>query len=161
MPSVYSLRRSLCPVKSRGSLIVPLLLGTAVLVTCGCSSQSPNVKGSVRLDGKPLADATLGFYKKGQKVATNFAETDAEGNFKVKPDKAKRTLAPGTYNVSIQKFEQKDSKPLSPAERDTLILAGKMHNTLPKRYDSPTATPLTAEIKPGDNVLPPFELQSK
>jgi hypothetical protein len=160
MPSEYSLPRSLSLVQNwRGPLV--LLLGVAISVAGGCSSRSPNVKGSVRLDGKPLTDAILGFYSKGQKIATNFAVTDAEGNFEVKPDKAKRTLAPGTYNVSIQKFVPKDGKPLPEEDRDVLILTGKLHNTLPERYGSLTATKLTAEIKPGDNVLPTFELQSK
>jgi hypothetical protein len=133
------------------------------LVVCGCSSANPGgkVTGSVRLDGKALPDAELTFFLKGEAAATNVAVTDAEGNFQVKPDKAKRTLPPGNYTVTVHKYAQKDGKSPPPEERNLLRASGALHNVLPERYNSPTKSQLNAEVKPGDNALPPFELTTK
>jgi hypothetical protein len=119
------------------------------------------VTGSVLLDGKPVPDAVVNFYPKSPGGGTNFALTDAEGHFEVKPDKARRTLSPGSYNVLIRKYAPRDSKHASPESREFILGIGNVRNTLPERYSSEKAPLLTAEIKPGDNVLPPFELTTK
>jgi hypothetical protein len=138
-----------------------LVLLVGGLVACSCSDRGGGkVTGSVHLDGQPLADAYVGFVPKDQTAAANFGVTDAEGNFEVKRDKAKRTLSPGGYAVVVRKFVQKDGKLPPPAERDMLVASGTLKNVLPDRYASPKTSPLTAEIKPGDNALPPFELKS-
>jgi hypothetical protein len=138
-----------------------LLLLAGGLAACGCSSENRGGKitGSVLLEGKPLPDAVVGFVPNDQKEPTNFAVTDAEGHFEVKRDKAKRTLPPGTYAVVVRQYVKKDGKPLPPEERDMLIASGNLRNTLPERYSSPKTSGLTADVKPGDNALPPFELK--
>jgi hypothetical protein len=161
---VYSLLKQWGPVKNGVARITNLILVVSGLVACGCSSadRGGKVTGSVQLDVKPLADAHLSFIKKGEAAATNVAVTDAEGNFQVKPDKAKRTLPPGTYTVLVRKYVQKDGKPPPPAEDQLMLIAsGQLHNILPERYSSPKSSPLTVEIKPGDNALPPLELKSR
>jgi hypothetical protein len=144
---------------ARIAFLVLMTLGG--LGACGCSSadRGGKVSGSVRLDGQPLADAEVSFVPKGQGAATNRAVTDAQGSFQVKPDKARRTLPPGTYNVFIRKYAQKDGKSPSPEERNLLLVSGKLRNIVPERYSSIASPQLTAEIKPGDNALAPFELK--
>ncbi len=138
---------------------VVLLIGG--LLVCGCSPRGgPKVTGTVLLDGAPVADAVVSFYPKSPGGITNFALTDAEGHFEIKPDKARRTLSPGSYNVLIRKYAPKDTKHTSPDSREFVLGIGNVRNTLPERYSSEKAPLLTAEIKPTDTDLPPFELKS-
>jgi hypothetical protein len=158
----HSLLRQGGPVKDGITRVAKVILLINGLLVCGCSSRGgPRVTGSVLLDGAPVADAVVNFYPKSPGGDTNFALTDAEGHFEVKPDKARRTLSPGSYNVLIRKYAPKDTKRSSPETREYVLGIGNVRNTLPERYGSEKAPLLTAEIKPGDNVLPPFDLKSK
>jgi hypothetical protein len=163
MKSPYSPLAQGGPVKKEATRVVKLVLLIGGLLVCGCSTgRGPKVTGSVRLDGEPLPDAVVSFVPKSPGGDTNFALTDAEGHFEVKPDKAKRTLSPGSYTVLIRKYAQKDGKPIPPENRPLVILGSPtVRNILPERYSSEKSPVLTAEIKPGDNALPPFELKSR
>jgi hypothetical protein len=156
------------PARREFARLARCVLLVSGLVAWGCSpNRGGKVAGSVRLDGKPLADAQLSFVPKGEGAdvqvgaVVNSAVTDAEGNFEVQRDRAKRTLPPGTYTVLVWKYVQKDGKPPPPEDRDLLIASGMLRNILPERYGSPAASQLTVEVKPGDNALPPLELKSK
>jgi hypothetical protein len=162
MMSPHSPLRQGGPVKAGVIRVAKLALLFGGFVVCSCSpSRGPKVTGSVHLDGAPVPDAVVNFYPKSPGGDKNYAVTDAEGHFEVKPDKARRTLSPGSYNVLVRKYAPKDSKRSSPENRDFILGVGNVRNTLPERYNSEKIPLLTAEIKPGDNALPPFELKSK
>jgi hypothetical protein len=130
----------------------------------GCSSgtNGDKVTGSVLLDGKPLAQARVSFMDQSLGASVNTAVTDESGKFEVKTDKAGRTLVPGTYGVFIHKYARTDGKAPDPEEdTEQLIIAGTMRNVVPVRYSTLGQYVLSAEIKPGDNTLPPFELTSR
>jgi len=135
------------------------------MVIAGCGSGSAGkITGSVTLDGKPLTKATLSFAPADKNTkGNNVAETDEEGNFEVKPfPKTGVTLTPGKYNVFITKLVDQDGN--VPPPPDDPAAPGRLKglkNFVPRKY-GPEASPLLkAEIKPGDNQLPVFELKSK
>src|SRR5262249_27117599 len=110
------------PVKAGVVRVAKLVLLLGGFLGCGCSpSRGPKVTGTVLLDGTPLADAVVNFYPKSPGGDKNFAVTDTEGHFEVKPDKARRTLSPGSYNVLIRKYAPKDSKRSSPDNREFIL----------------------------------------
>jgi len=141
-----------------------------VLVTIlGCSkggdSNVPKITGSVSLDGQPLADARLSFVPEvaDGKREPGGTTTDASGKFEIKPDpRSGQTLKPGRYKVFISKVVKKDGTVAAPEEMGQLEAQGGVKNLVPPKYNNPDFPPqLKAEIKPGDNALPPFELKSK
>jgi hypothetical protein len=120
------------------------------------------------MNGQPLADAQVAFHLKDANAAANQATTDAEGNFVVQPDAAKRTLPPGSYVVYITKYVRKDGKVPPEEDRDMEIASGTLRNVVPPRYgppgpeaDTTIAPALTVEVPKGDTNLPPFELKSR
>jgi hypothetical protein len=134
---------------------------------CGCGSRAPYIKGTVTLDGTPLADADVQFIKEGsgnQEAAS--CTTGPDGSFEVRPRSRRGlTLQPGKYNVFIAKMVDKKGNvpPPDDPSRDPgqMAAAGQLHNALPSRYNDPAFPQLHAEIKSGNNVLPPFELKGK
>lgn len=85
------------------------------------------VSGTVRLDGKPLAGATVVFHSESDKELRPSAVTDAEGNFKLTTSNKDGAPA-GKYRVTIS-FE-KDGK-----------------NLIPQRYADLKTSALTVEVQ--------------
>jgi hypothetical protein len=79
-------------------------LSIAVIVGCGRPTQVP-VEGTVTLDGKPLANATVGLELIGGEKELRFfsAETDAAGKYSIQSFESGRAGAiPGEYSVMIR-----------------------------------------------------------
>jgi hypothetical protein len=134
---------------------------------CGCGSRPPVIKGTVTLDGSPLVGADVQFVKDGSgNQETASCTTGPDGSFEVRPrSRGGMTLTPGKYIVLITKLVDKKGNvpPPDDPSRDPgqMAAAGQLHNALPSRYSDPAFPQLHAEIKPGSNVLPPFELKGK
>lgn len=149
---------------------IPARLVPGVLLVClaGCSSgaldSAGKVTGSVTLDGKAVAGAMINFVPADSKLRSNTAVTDDNGAFEVKPHPTtKVTLQVGQYNVFIKKMVDRSGKMPGPEEATQLEAAGQLKNAIPAWYGPMDEMPpqLKADIKKGDNALPPFQLVSK
>ena len=122
----------------------------------GCSEtrkgDKAEVFGMVTLDGKPVDNAQIRFMPKSNTdLGTAFTRTNAQGEFIIKTDANDNNwLKPGTYKVLISKIAPIEVKAMGAPEV----------NLLPPQYSSQDKTPLSAELKNGENKLPPFELVS-
>jgi hypothetical protein len=136
-------------------LRLTLFIGFACLLL-GCSEtrkgDKAEVFGMVTLDGTPVADAQIRFMPKSNTdLGTAFSRTNAQGEFIIKPDANNNNwLKPGTYKVLISKIAPIEVKAMGAPEV----------NLLPSKYNLQDKTPLSAELKNGENKLPPFELVS-
>ena len=97
--------------------------------------------GTVTLDGKPLARATVRFYRKGL-VEGSFAlstegYTDADGKFEASTYKGFDGIPEGEFRVAVIQTGDFDDGEL------------KRKNTLPEKYATAATTPLRVVIKPG------------
>jgi arylsulfatase A-like enzyme len=107
--------------------------------------QTVPVDGTVMLDGKPVAGATVTFTPRGAgKMAVS--KTDAGGEFTMATPRWGEGVAPGEYGVSIT-MEQ--------AGRD-----GRAKWLLPEKYSSPQTSGFTVEVSPGARNEFSFELLS-
>jgi hypothetical protein len=132
-----------------------------VLTGCG-DGGGPTVRGTVNLDGRPLADAQVHFLSEGSKTEEAVCKTAADGSFQVQPrSRGGMTVPPGKYLVLITKLVDKKGAVPSDEDFGQLEAAGQLRNAIPRRYNDRDFPQLTAEIKPGTNALPPFELKSK
>ena len=136
-------------------LRLTLFIGFACLLL-GCSEtrkgDKAEVFGMVTLDGTPVADAQIRFMPKSNTdLGTAFSRTNAQGEFIIKPDANDNNwLKPGTYKVLISKIAPIEVKAMGAPEV----------NLLPSQYNLQDKTPLSAELKKGENKLPSFELVS-
>ena len=140
-----------------------LLAVAAGCLGCGGDPNRATVEGTVLLDGKPLHHASLQFWPKADpELGVYRGRTDAAGKYELL-GRDDRYAKPGTYFVLIGKDVKKDGKVPDPAVDDMALLSqpGMLKNVLPKKYFDRTTPPFTVEVKPGHNVLPPFELASK
>jgi len=139
-------------------LFMALTILAAVELT-GCSRGGGTVEGEVKLDGKPLAGADIVFEGDATSKLGGFTgKTDENGKFLIRPQSP---IQEGKYRVLISKYVDKKGKPLDPEEFDQLKAAGKLKNLVPGKYNHPTESQLIADLKPGQNVLQPFNLKSQ
>ena len=97
--------------------------------------------GTVTLDGKPLAKATVRFYRKGlvegSFVFSTEGYTDASGKFEASTYKGFDGIPEGEYHVAVIHTGDFDDGEL------------QRKNTLPAKYATAATTPLRVVIKPG------------
>jgi len=127
----------------RGQATAVACLTLLVLSGCGQSDRPPlgTVHGTVTLDGKPLAGASLVF-EPVERGRASTAVTDADGRYEliyIRQDKGAKV---GAHRVRITAANPDSAK----AE------------LLPLRYNAQSV--LKAEVKPGDNCID-FPLTSK
>lgn len=147
-------------------LTIPLLIGCGGESTSGQVDVYP-VSGTVKMFGKPLAGATVSFAPQGDQP-TAYATTDAEGNFQLTTYEFGDGAAEGQYKVVISKPTAAPTESGSggcPDGHDDEVIeshadgAGSTSNVVPAQYTTSSDTPLSAEVKPGDENNFPFEIK--
>jgi hypothetical protein len=135
----------------------------ALLLLAGCNSTDPSlvpVSGTVTLDGRPLANATVTFIPKdGTPGFGGVGKTDAAGKYKLKGSRDDANgIPPGEYRVVISKRLMPDGSEV-PAEDHTPPMNSPARESVPPAFSSMAATTLGAGVKPGG---PPadFDLKS-
>ena len=122
-----------------------------VVLLAGCGGSISSVSGTVTLDGKPLADATVQFVPDGVgRDATG--QTDKNGYFSMSTLKPGDGVVAGNYKVVI-------SRPLGEVDKTVHATSGDAMNVpakapvkkdagpaFPKKYTQPGLTPLTQEV---------------
>ncbi len=137
---------------------------TLIGSTLACDSKPPSgpipvhpVSGRVVYQGKPVAGALVVFHRDGGESQTSTpvptGKTGAEGRFQLHTYVGDDGAPTGAYKVTVvvagaserRDFLAKNSAPAS-------------NITLPAKYANLTQSGLTATVKAGDNVIPPYEL---
>ena len=128
------------------------VLGLAPIVLCllaaGCGSGDDlaRVKGTVTLNGEPLANATVDFRPVAPEGSPSAGETDEEGRYELMYSFEKRGAAPGEYVVSIRTAGTYFDEQGNELEREELV---------PPKYN--TQSELKRTVEPGGNTFD-FEL---
>ena len=140
-----------------------VLSGLAViLIFTGCSPSSGlsglyPCEGTVTHNGSPVAGASVTFYPDGGGGDARVAggETDANGIFRVTTLKPQDGLYPGTYKVTIIKYEEYGPPPKITINEDgEEISSGRqLRNALPAKYEKQDKTELTATIEKKSNKV--------
>lgn len=139
------------------------VLAALALLAAGCGSDRPElarVKGTVTLDGKPLSKGTITFEAVGKRPATGTIENGQITE--VTTYDAGDGVPVGSHKIAISATEAPASAVVAnPGEAKAPradYMTGK--SLIPTRYNDPTASGLTAEIKSGENTVE-FKLTSK
>jgi len=128
-----------------------LILGFAwppLLTGCGGSrSDLGPVRGNIKLDGQPLADALVEFIPQGERGVVSLGRTDTGGNYEMMATRTARGASRGLNKVRITTY-------------DILDLGGKqkvVRERVPTKYNS--ATELTVTVESRSNLFN-FDLNS-
>ena len=148
-----------------------LMAGTAFLLVTGCGPSGPAtypVTGTITMDGKPIADATIAFVpmggeSDGRKTASG--RTDAQGMYALTTFAKDDGALAGEYGIKVEKYEggnegdQVASDPndasqnldnyenaYKPDVGDPRGSAPRPKNVLPKKYSDVVTSGLTYKV---------------
>lgn len=130
-----------------------LLLLSVVLTGCSRNDgfELVPVQGTVKLDGEPLADASVTFQP--ELGRPSLGRTDRNGNYDLQYTPEKRGALPGPNKVIISTYVEPDND-----SDDPQIQAGKAER-VPLQYNR--RTQLEVVVEAGKSEPYDFDLQSK
>lgn len=125
-----------------------LVTGTLAIVCSGCSSGKASATGKVSLNGEPVKNGTITFYDKDG-VGTS-SVLDADGGYRIEG------LPPGTLKVTLSRPPAGSTAPAKAVDRGVRSGTepkGPERLPAPDKYESPTTSGVTVQLKPGSNEL--------
>jgi hypothetical protein len=145
-------------MKPSGSAWISLLALALGCLGCGSGERLHPVSGKVTYKGKPLSGALVTLHPKDNndpRVERPNGFTQEDGTFTVVTGQ-KQGAAAGQYVVTVicSRTIQPEGKGkiINTGGEDSIDLLGGM-------YANPNTSKITVEVKPGNNTLPPIELQ--
>jgi hypothetical protein len=136
-----------------------------LIVAGGCDRGGGTipVQGAVKLDGRPLANASVGFIAQNKGGRDAFGFTNVDGVFQLSTSKINDGALPGKYKVVVQPVAPADSG--APAKTVVEAMAAAARKpprpavALPPRYCDPAQTVLVQDVPASGDVV--FELRSQ
>ena len=135
-----------------------ILAAGAAAVLAGCGGESGPVchpvRGQVRWNGQPLAEALVVFHPPvgGPAISKPFAQTDSQGKFSLTTLQSGDGAPAGEYAITVELRELRQVG--EEAVRDG-------RNLLPARFASPQESGLHHVVVVGENVVPPLEIPTR
>ena len=130
--------------------VVPLrLAAVAALILCvGCGGPPQAVvRGTVTLDGKPLAAGLVVFEADGRSYA---GEIGPDGRYELR-HRGKAAVAPGTYGVAV--LPPQPELVADPKTTDLRAVNPVDPALYPERYRSPATSGITQTVAAGESTV--------
>lgn len=147
----------------------PLFLLCAIVPIAGCSAQGNSqristvpVSGTVSLDGKPIAGATISFISTDSSRHSFMGATDSQGKYSLS-EGANIGAQAGDYKVVIEYYTMPDGAPVEitpETDLEMLKKQGEVKLALPPVFSDPEQTELQAHVDTGKENVIDFELKS-
>jgi hypothetical protein len=129
-----------------------LAWGIICLVTIGCGGPKQDlpevvpVSGTVTLDGKPLANATVTFIPVGTtRGGTCLGVTDDSGRYEMSAGNGRKGTPVGEFRITCTKWVMPDGSDY-PKDSQVSPLETNARELLPERYTNEYATELKATV---------------
>jgi hypothetical protein len=141
------------------------LVGLIALAGCDRETTTNPVRGTVTLDGRPLARATVQFLARDPGGRDALGTTDADGVFHLSTFKPRDGAFAGKYKVVVRSVPQADPAVVATNVQEAMRAARRRQKpisplvTIAPRYSHPGKTILEQEVPPSGEVV--FALQSK
>jgi len=133
-------------------LAVLTCLGAFAIAGCARKAPLAQVEGTVRLDGRPLADVLVCFLPDPDKQTSgprSVAVTDENGHYGLRCDDQREGAVLGWHRVLLEDMTlySVSRQDRAGGSRPALV------SRLPPRYTTATQTPLYFEVKPGTQTI--------
>lgn len=134
-----------------------LMAAMACLAACnGCGPTRPataTVKGNVTYHGKPVVEGTVTFYPEHGRPATG--SLAADGSYRLTTFAEGDGAMLGRHRVTIEARRITVSTVPGGTDGESVGAYGppKVEWLVPEKYSSRNATPLTAEVQAGGNII--------
>jgi len=134
---------------------------------CGNPAGLVPVSGKVLYHGEPAAGAVVYFHREGQAgdahLPIPFGIVEDDGSFSLDSDNLGYGALPGTYSVFVEWGDGSGdgTVPVKTKGKVKLVKRSRVRSGADRvkgRYFDISKPLLHAEVKPGSNQLPPFEL---
>jgi hypothetical protein len=131
----------------------------ALVAVIGCSGKGSGtfatVSGKVTQDGGPADGVKVTFHSttevEGKSAGSYSATTDSSGKYLIATVGKDPGIPPGLYRVTITKLDPRTAT-LSPEMDQAQLEAGGIAiNMMPKEYENPRTTKLSATLQAGKN----------
>jgi hypothetical protein len=140
----------------------------ALVALIGCSGGKGSgtfatVSGKVTQDGGPADGVKVTFHSttevEGKGAGSFSATTDSSGKYLIATVGKDPGIPPGLYRVTITKIDPR-GVPLGPEmDQAQLEAAGTAINMMPKEYENPRTTKLSATVQAGKNENVDFDIK--
>jgi len=141
------------------ALILAVLIGVSGCGMAGGGGKLVPVTGTVTIDGKPLAGASVTFMGLGATPGLGgVGTTDDFGKFEMSHFRAGKGVDPGEYKVIISKRVMSNGSPIPVGTLSIADLATR--DLVPPRFSDYNATVLTTFVKEGAEPIT-FSLTSR
>jgi hypothetical protein len=155
----------LLPFPSR-TLQVALVL-SLLLVGCG-KPPMQTVQGTVKRDGKPVANCKVGFFPElrdqeafnPDRHGFGFGLTDQDGNFKIQHPQGEEGIWAGKYKVTFVAWVTSNGKSLPPETKPSEVQGGVL-NLFPDLYEAPSTTKESVKVEKGVANVFNFDIKTK
>ncbi len=130
---------------------VALLLALGLVCGCGPREQRGAVEGTVRRNGRPLADVLVTFLPdpdEGNKGRRSAGTTDAQGKYRLRGEDGRDGAAAGSYRVVVEDLAIYSA----PRDADGTLLR-RPPERFPSRFGDALRTPLRREVRAGEQTL--------
>ena len=141
------------------------LVGLIAVAGCGKEATTIPVRGTVTLDGQPLARATVQFLAQDRGGRDALGTTDADGVFRLSTFKPRDGAFAGKYKVVVRSVPQADPSVVATNVQEAMRAASRRQKPIgplviiAPRYSHPGKTILEQEVPPSGKVV--FALESK
>jgi hypothetical protein len=133
----------------------PAALTTLVLLAAGGCGRGPAlepVEGTVRMNGKPLADVQVEFWPEADGPRST-AVTDKEGRYQLTGDGNRPGAVAGAHRVILYDLQVYGDNPTGGKKRKDADVTPVKASRFPARYAEAAGTPLKKEVRKEANVI--------
>jgi hypothetical protein len=148
----------------RGWMVVVTLLHCGLSIGCG-KPPMQEVRGSVKLDGKPVSNCKVGFYPDvavfdPDRHGYGFGLTNDAGEFAIQHPKGEIGIWAGKYKITFVAWISPTGRIIEPEAKPSEVEGG-VTNMFPEIYESPGTTPESVTVKSSGINDFAFDIRSK
>jgi hypothetical protein len=148
----------------RGWMVLGILLHSSLLMGCG-KPPMQEVRGSVKLDGKPVSNCKVGFFPDvnvfdPDRHGYGFGLTNDSGEFAIQHPQGEMGIWAGKYKITFVAWISPTGRIIEPEAKPSEVEGG-VTNMFPEIYESPGTTPESVTVKSSGINDFAFDIRSK
>jgi hypothetical protein len=139
------------PSRSRGVAVALAVVGLLAVAGCGGDPRLEPVEGTLRLNGKPLANVQVEFLPEANGPRSR-GVTDQDGHYRLATDGQKSGATVGSHRVLLYDLQVYNDESVGRMKKDQDATPVRP-SRIPAAYANPASTPLKKEVLGEPNTI--------